>query len=148
MIKIYCIIDINGLRYVGSTTKKYLSQRLSGHRDKKNSCSSRLLDLDNCRIILLEECDDCDRKVKEQYWIDKIDCVNIINPVFNRKEWCEKYRLENKKYYSDKVNEWNKKNRSKINEWEKKRYHYKNSWGGDPRSNNNLLLIDPDAFKS
>jgi len=161
MIKIYCIIDINGLRYVGSTKKK-LSYRLSNHKSQKD-CSSKLLNLNDCRIILLEECEECDRKVREQYWIDKIDCVNIVNTIpQDKKEYDRKHYLLNKKHYDMYRNNWaknNPKSRKKTNkkyrethkEQEKIRQQkyteYRNSWGGDMRSNNNnLLKIDVNLF--
>jgi len=86
-IKIYCIIDINGLKYVGKTSKKYLSSRLAVHRyGKKNNigCSSEKLDLDNCKIILLYECEKHDAPNMEQYFKDNIKCVNKYNPVLDK----------------------------------------------------------------
>lgn len=129
-VKIYCIVDINDSKYVGSTKLK-LSYRLSNHKSQKD-CSSKLLDLDNCEIILLEECDESVRKEREQYWIENTDCVNIRNPVSDIKEY--------KKVY-------HQKNKEQRNEYNRKLYHYKNSWGGDARMYNNLLLIDPSAFE-
>ncbi len=118
-VKIYCIIDINGLKYVGSTKQK-LHRRLKDHKtDKKHrphNVSSRLLDLDNCEMILLDECAAYDRKEKEQYWIDNTICVNISNTFHNRKQYT------------------------------KQSYHYQKSWGGDKRYFNNLLEIDINLF--
>jgi len=121
MVKIYEIIDCNGLRYIGSTTQKYLCQRLAGHRSNKN-CSSSKLDLDNCHINLLEECDKSVRKVREQYWIDHLDCVNVFN-----------------------ANGLNKERRRIYN---RDRFRYLYSWGGDLYCgyNNNLLQIDVNLF--
>ena len=78
--QIYCIEDCNGLKYVGSTIQT-LKKRLIKHRSGKKTgryYSSSELDLDNCKIYQLEECDDCDRRIKEQYWINRVDCVNIM----------------------------------------------------------------------
>ena len=64
-MKIYCIEDTSGLKYVGSTKKKYLCNRMSEHRAHKKTgrgCSSEKLDLKNAKIYLLEECDDNLRK--------------------------------------------------------------------------------------
>ena len=47
MVKIYCIEDCNGLKYVGSTIQK-LNQRLNDHRSH-NECMSRKLNLDNSK---------------------------------------------------------------------------------------------------
>ena len=119
--KIYCIEDINGLKYVGSTIQKYLCDRLSSHTYQKRvntikKCSSQKLDLENCEIKLLEECDISHRYEKEKYWIDKIDCVNILKNNFDQCEY-------------------------NIN-----KYHYQKTWGGDSRNNNNLLKISLDIF--
>ena len=75
--KIYCIEDINGLKYVGST-KMILKKRFHCHKTPSNKCSSKMLDLDNSKISLLELCDKKTKKIKEQYWIEKIDCVNLL----------------------------------------------------------------------
>ena len=63
MVKIYCIEDCDGLKYVGSTIQK-LNERLYHHRSH-NQCTSRELNLYDCKIYLLEECDDNFRKVRE-----------------------------------------------------------------------------------
>ena len=70
-IKIYCIIDINGLKYVGKTKQK-LHKRLVGHKtNKKNNnkgCSSILLDLDNkqySKQYYLKNKDKTIEKIKE-----------------------------------------------------------------------------------
>jgi hypothetical protein len=79
MEKIYLIEDINDLRYVGRTKRKYLCQRLAEHqRDKKTGkyVSSSGLNLYNCSISLLEECSTEEARDRERFWINKIDCVN------------------------------------------------------------------------
>ena len=79
MVKIYCIEDINDLKYVGSTKQK-LYNRLSSHRQRKkgnrNNCSSKHLNLEYCVIYTLEECEASQSKERERYWINKLDCVN------------------------------------------------------------------------
>ncbi len=119
MVKIYCIEDINNLKYVGST-KRELKTRLAEHKnDRKNkNCSSKKVDLDNCEIKLLEECEDNIRKEREAYWIDKIDCVNKMTYDFDKKQY------------------------------QRNLHHYKKSWGGNKRWNNNLLQINVDLFTS
>ena len=42
---------------------------------------------------------------------------------------------------------YRRNNRELLKEKERKRKEYKYSWGGDPRSNNNLLSIDIDIFR-
>ena len=76
---IYCIEDINDLKYVGSTTCE-LRFRLSGHkRDAKvnKGCSSSKLNLYNCIIYPLEVCERPLSKERERYWIDRLDSVNV-----------------------------------------------------------------------
>ena len=108
MVKIYCIEDINGNIYIGSTIKP-LSHRLSGH--KCDTCSSSRLDLYNSFIYTIEDCDEEHRKEREQYWIDNTDCVNINNvKSFDSKQWGIKYRKEHKENKS----EWYKKNKERI----------------------------------
>ena len=116
-IKIYCIIDINGLKYVGKTENKYLCNRLALHRyDKKNTkkCMSKLLDLYNCEMILLCECEKHEAKYREQYFKDNIKCVNKNNPVFDKKEYMKQYNK------TDKVKQYNKTD--KVKQYKKEWY--------------------------
>jgi len=86
-IKIYCIEDHCGKKYIGSTTTT-LKHRLIGHKHTSNSCSSNKLDLYSSFIYTIEECDEEHRKEREQYWIDNTDCVNIRNALpVNKKEY-------------------------------------------------------------
>jgi len=155
MIQIYCIEDCDGLKYVGST-KQTLEERLYHHKYYED-CKSRELKLDDCKIYTLEECQEEQRKEREQYWIDNTDCVNYLNPIFDRKE----YNKKNKDKKNEYMKEYNKKNRDKNIEYQKQ-YRKKNrdkilkdkvfygrytrSWGGDPRYSNNLLKIDLNIF--
>jgi len=110
MVTIYCIEDINDLKYVGSTKLK-LSTRLSCHRSSKRlnkTCSSRELNLDNCIIYSLEECIEENRKEREKYHINDIDCVNVFKLNYDEKEYQKKNRIElnrkqRKKYALDKL---------------------------------------------
>ena len=55
--KIYKIVnDVNDKFYIGSTAEPYLSNRMSGHRQKHNKCMSKNIgvDLKECSIILIE----------------------------------------------------------------------------------------------
>lgn len=96
MFKIYCLEDCDGLKYVGITKRK-LSIRLKEHRNdrKSRNCSSNKLNLDNCKIKLLEECDDKDREI---YWIKKIDCVNHNTYQRDKKEYHKNYDLYKKSW--------------------------------------------------
>lgn len=84
-ISIYCIEDVNGLKYVGST-KESLRRRHKRHIVKKKSTkdnmktTSRYLDLDNSNIYLLEECNENNRYERERFHIVNTNCVNLIKP--------------------------------------------------------------------
>ena len=131
MITIYCIEDINDLKYVGST-KQTLNQRLTKHRTNKKKCSSSKLNLDYCIIYPLETCDESNRKDREKYWINHTDCVNTNKLTYGDKEHMKSYRY---------------KNRDKINKLKMRHHYYETSWGGDYRRNNNLLKIDVCLFE-
>ena len=176
MYKIYLIRDIHGLKYVGCT-KQTLKKRLQNHgSDKRNGkyCSSHKLDFSCCKISILEnDITEQNKKKKEQYWIDKIDCVNDINAILDKEnkpekikqyyqdnkkkltEYQKKYREENK----EKVKQYNKDNKEKIQiqikqnyqdnkekilKYKKQLYKYKKSWG--IHSDNNLLNINVELF--
>ena len=66
---IYCIEDINGLKYIGSTNRN-INIRLIEHKyDKRKNIkkvSSKLLDLNNCNISLLEECEISNKKERDK----------------------------------------------------------------------------------
>ena len=113
MVTIYCIEDCNSLKYVGSTKQK-LNRRLSRHKsDKKRNhwCSSSKLDLDNCKIYSLEtDVSEKDKKERERYWINHIDCVN-------------KYKLNGRN--KEKWKEYIQKNKDKKKEYDKERYLFR-----------------------
>jgi hypothetical protein len=149
MISIYCIKDINDLKYVGST-EKTLSRRLSGHKADKNldrKITSSKLDLENCEIYELETCDEMSRNEKEQYWIDRIDCVNRYNIKHDYKNYGKNYYSKNK-YLKNKQNKiYREQNKEYLSNQRKKLNHYKMSWGGDMRGMEcNLLKIDLSVF--
>jgi len=103
MVKIYCIEDINDLKYIGQT-KRELSQRLNEHKynkinGRKSSCNK--LNLYNCIIYLIEECNEEESKSKEYHYINKIECVNRQNGLYNAKEYmAEKYKKD-KTYWQE-----------------------------------------------
>tara|TARA_R110000822_G_scaffold26250_1_gene79132 strand:- start:308 stop:802 length:495 start_codon:yes stop_codon:yes gene_type:complete len=163
MYKIYCIEDIHGLKYVGCT-KQTLKKRLS-HHETTRSCSSSKLDLTCCKIYIIEDdIKEENKRAREQYYIEKIDCVNDRNAILDkekRKEkkkiWTEnnkeKLTIQRKQNYQDKkeyYKQYKKQNyqdnKEKILEKRKQLYHYQKSWGGDKRCDNNLLNINVDLF--
>ena len=110
MVKIYVIIDVNGLKYVGKTTSR-LNIRLNKHRSEKKYCSSQKLDLNNCEIYLLQECSEEDVKQREYFWIQGLTCVNQITGSFNKKEYNKGQYLKNK----ENIKQLRLKNKEKYN---------------------------------
>ena len=95
---IYCIEDINDIKYIGKTTLK-LTQRMACHRcsKKKNGpYSSKLLNLENCIIYQIEECNKQDSRAREKYWINNTECVNIMKMNFDRKKYQDEYDKKNR----------------------------------------------------
>ena len=97
-VKIYLIEDINDIKYVGST-KSTLNKRLIQHKyaKKRNKgISSSKLNLEDCSITELETCNEVNRKQREQYYIDTIDCVNCYKSFRDKKQWSKEYHQNNK----------------------------------------------------
>ena len=93
--KIYKIEDVGGnMCYIGSTTKDFLSKRMSEHRSKyrywqldHTKTKYSVFDIfeaygiENCRIVLVElcACDTKDELIKsEAHYIRTMNCVNKI----------------------------------------------------------------------
>jgi len=111
--------------YVGSTTKQYLSQRLSAHRDafkrwktgktKSFTSSFHILERDNYTIELIETCAcNCwdELLLREGYWVRLLDCVNQLIPGRTRKE----YDDDNKDHIKETRAIYVEVNKDKINE--------------------------------
>jgi hypothetical protein len=127
-VNIYCIEDINDLKYVGSTTSK-LNQRLTEHKSAKNikdyNCSSQKLNLEYCIIYELETCNESNRLERERYWINKIDCVNERKLNFNKKEYQKEYHKEyHKEYYKNNK----EKRKEQMKEFYKNNKDYKKEY--------------------
>ena len=157
MYKIYKLIDnTNDNIYVGITKKKYLSYRLSHHKyeykiERRRKCMSReIIKNGDYKIELIEETYD---KLRERYWIEKLNCVNKVIPYRTKEEqkrykklWMKQYSEKNKDKIIQKQKQYYENNKGKILEQRKNYYNSKNSWGGDYRYNNNLLRIDINLF--
>ena len=133
-VKIYCIEDINDLKYIGSTTQT-IYQRLNNHIFKKindNPITSKKLNLYNCIVYELETCDECNRDEREKYWILNTDCVNKYIPggqsieelrekskIYTdknkdrKKEYDIQYRLKNKERLKRQKDEYRNKSENK-----------------------------------
>jgi len=167
MYKIYLLKDINGLEYVGKWDGP-LKYRLKKHRyarDKGQYISSQKINLDNCEIILLEECDKSVARKREQYWMNqypnRVNDRNAIHDKEKKKQYIKQWNIDNKekvKQYNidnkEKKKEYNKQyhkqyaidNKEKRKQYNKEYVMYQKTWGGDIRYNNNLLNIAIDLF--
>ena len=128
--KIYKIEPIcdydEGDIYIGSTTKQYLSQRMTAHKkdyrsyqkgNHKKITSFILFDkygIDNCNILLLElvnvETKD-ELHNREAHYIKNLKCVNKIIPKRTPKE----YRQDNKESIIIKKKQYRQDNKVFIN---------------------------------
>ncbi len=115
--------------YIGSTTKKYLSQRMDTHRNnyklwkdgKTNKTSSYdLFDkygIDNCVILLIENCK-CETidelRSREGHFIKTMKCVNKCVAGRSKKESDKNYYENNKERCSEKSKIYYETNKTKI----------------------------------
>ncbi len=120
-VKIYLIEDCDSLKYVGSTTQT-LNSRLSQHKTHKRigkTVSSCKLNLNDSVITELERCDESNRNEREQYWIDRIDCVNQINAIHDQKQYNKEYLEKNREQIKEKKREHRENNKEQIKEYMK-----------------------------
>jgi len=136
--------------YIGST-RRQLNLRLYGHRhdatNKENPCmSKKIIDNNDYIIYEIEQCDENIRYEREQYWLDNTDNINKNNAKGrnkNRKNYQQNYQQNYRKTANPKS-----RNKNYVKKYNKYMRDYKKSWGGDTRSDNNLLLIDVNIFSS
>ena len=114
MVTIYCIEDINDLKYVGST-KQTLANRFDVHKRNK-TCSSKKLNLYYSIIYPLETCNKSNKKERERYWINKLDSVNTnkLNGK-NTAENTKRYKHNNKEKVKECQSKYLEKNKDEIN---------------------------------
>jgi len=126
--KIYKIVcDTTKLVYIGSTTKKYLSQRLDTHRNhykrwiggRPNFITSfKVLENNNYTIVLLELVD-CKSKdellARERFYIETVECVNKFVPLRTKKEYFE----ANKEHLQEYIKEYYQTNKDIIKDQQK-----------------------------
>jgi len=139
--KIYCIECLEtGEKYIGSTIQRLLSKRIAYHKYRKSCVSRQIIDRGKYKYYLLEEVDESQKLIREQYYIDNTDCINKYRAYgFNKKEYHKEYRELNKDKLKEYDKEYRELNKEKIKEFEKNRYKFKCSWGG-------LLSIHPSLF--
>ena len=130
MYKIYCIEDIHGLKYVGCT-KQTLKKRLS-HHETTRSCSSSKLDLTCCKIYIIEDdIKEENKRAREQYYIEKIDCVNDRNAILDKEKRKEKKKIwteNNKEKVKEKKKIWTENNKEKLTIQRKQNYQDKKEY--------------------
>jgi len=132
--KIYKIIDnTTPMFYIGSTTYPKLSQRLAKHRAHlkdyekgygKYMTSMEILNNDDYKIILLEDypCDNIDQLIsREQFWLDKLRCDDMINKQNakgvnkeKRKEYNKEYKETHKEEIAQKGKEYRETHKEQI----------------------------------
>ncbi len=139
--KIYKIESTDGnLIYIGSTTKQYLSQRFSGHRNSYNSWENgkgtyltsfelfQQYGIESCNIILLESypCSSRDElRAREAFYIKSLDCVNKNIPGRTHEEYAVKYYKDNAIEMNNKKAVYRKANSVAINM--KRKIYYKDN---------------------
>jgi len=150
--KIYKIESHLGPKiYIGSTTKDYLSQRMTAHRNSysdwkkgkyNNTRSFQLFEeygIENCSIILLELCP-CNTKdeltKRESHYIRTLECVNKVIPDRTSKEWRNEnkekaheyniqYRIDKKEEMKEKQKQYRETNKEDIKN--KKKAYYEDN---------------------
>lgn len=144
--KLECLTT--GKIYIGSTTKEYLSQRLTKHvhdfkswqKGKYGKTSSfEIIEGGNYEISLLEACP-CNTKdellARERHWIKSMECVNKCIPVRPKGEHyeenkekilerCKQYYQENAERIRERNKKWHQENAEKMAEYDKS-YRQKN----------------------
>jgi len=140
MYKIYKIVDnTNGNVYIGQTKQKYLSNRISCHKQdfKRGHYVSSQIILKN-NDWFYEKIEDTEDITREKYWVQNTpNCINK-NIKFGEERTYEERKPYFKQNYQD--------NKLRKNERMKKYNKFRKTWGGDPRSSNNLLNIDINLF--
>lgn len=127
MVKVYAIRNQTSEDvYIGTTTKRYLSQRWAGHQcdyrrfqqgEGKWVASYLILACPTASIELLEECDDGVRKERERWWIETTpNCVNKHYKPKTDEELAEQRRKD-----TEKMRRWRDANRDRYNETARRR---------------------------
>ena len=121
--KVYRIVcRKTGLKYVGSTTAQYLSQRLPehvhNHKKSRNGCTSRqVIDNGDYYIELLEECPCNERKelsARERYWVEKEPCVNKCIPGRTHAECMREWVNNNREKWNTYMRDYRRKRREAL----------------------------------
>ena len=132
--KIYKLIcDDPELIYIGSTTQHYLANRLSGHHQsyKKGMdvSSHKLFEAGGVKIELIElypcECKE-QLLLRERYWLEHTECVNVIKRPFvtyeENLERVKKYAQDNREEVLRKKREYTARTKEKKREYDRLNY--------------------------
>jgi hypothetical protein len=126
--------------YIGSTTKKYLSQRLDNHRRsykcwKKGRGTKYMCyelfnkyGIENCQILLIENvhANSKDELIsREGYYIRNMKCLNKVIPDRSKTEYNKEYFKDNKEIIKEKQHQYYVDNKEIINKRNNK-YHVDN----------------------
>jgi len=145
MTQIYKIKDnTTGECYIGSTRRcirrRFLEHIRESNIESHRKCSShKIIKNNNYSVELLEECKEEDRYIREQFYIDKFESVNINGATKKA------YKNEHQKYKEYK-NQWYKKHIDEKKKYDKIRNQWKFSFGETARDTNNMLYIQYDVF--
>jgi len=138
-------ITSNNKIYIGST-ERTMEKRLDSFHHRVFTKYG--FDKYNHTIEILEEIEFNDKlelfKLEGEHMI-QYDCVNKNLPcgIGKDKAKYDKQRYEkNKDEILRKQRVWGKNNKKQKDEYNRKRREWIVSWGGDPRSNNNLFYIN------
>ena len=121
--KIYFIQCLEtGEVYIGSTKQRLMCQRIAGHKQKRDCVATQILDRDNYICDFLEEVEESQRYIREQYYIDTTDnCINTMTAYKSKeqqhkeaREWMIKYRLDNKDKLKERRKQKYIQNRDKL----------------------------------
>jgi len=119
--KIYKIVcnETNEV-YYGSTIQKYVSDRISRHKNRKNCRSRQILDRNNYYYELIEDYS-CNNKkeleTRERWYIENNECINKFIPTRTKKEYYE----NNKETMVEKQKEYYQQNKERIAERDKQK---------------------------
>ena len=163
--KIYKIeCNETGEVYYGSTTQKYLSERMSGHRcayrkwlkGKVRKCQSYdIIERGNYSYSLVEDYP-CERKEqllsRERWFIQNNECVNKVFPATSLvkeyiQEYQRKWREENKEQIAEKKKEYYNENKEKIAEKRKEYYNENKERIADYREDNKEKISEKRSEK-
>jgi len=132
VVKIYAIYDVDGKCYVGST-RQTVAMRLSAHlyvKRKKGQSFFRRLKGSNTTdffIEILGECNESDRFIMEEFWINELNAVNAYKKAsgptskeiskkcgkkaseYWKKQWQDNYENTRKMVNKHKTTEFQKK---------------------------------------